>query len=105
MRGFRAIIAVIVGSALLAGTIRYLGLHHPSGLMSFIFLACGFLAFVSLVVGLRRGDMRIFARSSVSVYQRIQNPFGFWFYVFLFALLGIVFLSVGVYCLFAPHSS
>ena len=44
------------------------------------------------VIGVRR-----------SRYERSANPFGYWFYISFYALIGIVVIGYVVYCLLYPE--
>jgi hypothetical protein len=52
---------------------------------------------------LRQGVISINAKASISVYDRRRNPFGFWFYILLFMLIGLMAFGMAFYFLLHPH--
>jgi hypothetical protein len=40
-----------------------------------------------------------------SRYERSASPFGFWFYVSFYGLIGTVIVGYAVYCLLRPESA
>jgi hypothetical protein len=73
-------------------------------LMFFMFFAVGTFIWYMIIGGLRRGVISINAKASISVYDRRQNPFAFWFYILLFSIVGLLAYGVGIYILFHPSS-
>jgi hypothetical protein len=70
----------------------------------------GFMVFVTVgsyilsapINGLRRGVIS-FNAGRVSVYERRRSPIGFWFYIFLYGVVGLIAFSTGIYILFHSH--
>jgi len=71
--------------------------------MSLTFFIAGIYILYAAFGGLRRGAISLNAKGSISVYERRRNPFGFWFYICLFGLIGLMVFSVGIYILFHTH--
>jgi hypothetical protein len=71
-------------------------------LMFVMFFAVGTFIWYMIFGGLRRGVISINAKASISVYDRRQNPFAFWFYIFLFFIVGLLAYGAGIYILFHP---
>ena len=69
---------------------------------SIVFFTAGTYILYSAFSSLRRGVISVNAKVSISVYDRRRNPFGFWFYIFLFGLVGLMTYGVGIYCLLHP---
>jgi hypothetical protein len=96
----RIAICALIGVGIFLGIagILSVGLPHPlfRGLLMFgLFVSAGVFILRTVLIGFRNGVM--FAKGSR--YGRITNPFGFWFYVSLASLLGVLSCAFGTYCL------
>jgi hypothetical protein len=60
---------------------------------SLFFLLSGVFCFYLIVNGLRKGWIKI----KWSVYERAANPVEFWFFLVVFALVGICCFWIGVH--------
>ena len=76
---------------------------YAAVVMSIILSTLGSFALYSAFNGVRRGVVKINAKGSLSVYDRRRNPFGFWFYIFLFTLIGLMVCGTAFFILLHPH--
>lgn len=69
----------------------YVFLFHLPRLTGFIlFMVIGVFVLSTSVAALRKGYLRINARTRFVTYMRAENPVAFWFYVFFFIVLGVL---------------
>jgi hypothetical protein len=92
----------------LGAWMNVLGYHHPiynAVMMFFMLLSIGTFILYIVYRCLRSGVITINPKGSglVSVYDRRRNPFGFWFYILLFSLIGLLSCGTGIYFLL-PYS-
>jgi hypothetical protein len=89
----RILVGTLAGAGLLAGLL-VAAVRFPSIALLAMFGAAGsFLCFVAYH-GLRTGTIGAGKRSR---YERGAQPWGFWFYVLFYALLGAAVFGYGVY--------
>lgn len=77
------LVSVLGGLALL---LTYL----PVVTVCMVFMASGCFILRAGVNGLRKGYIRINARTQCVTYDRSNNPIEFWFYVFLSIMMGLL---------------
>jgi hypothetical protein len=90
----RIILGVAVGSCIIAGLLAA-AVHFPSAAMFLMFGAFGGFILWVAYDGLRTG----ITGARRSRYERRANPFGFWFYILFYGLVGALVLGYGLYCL------
>ena len=100
MSPVRIAICALVGVGIFLGIAGMLsvGLPHPlfRGLLIFgLFVTAGTFLLRTVFIGFRNGVMVAMG----SRYARLTSPFGFWFYVSLASLLGVLACAFGIYCL------
>jgi hypothetical protein len=71
--------------------------------MSITLFIAGFYMLYAVFSSLRRGVILFNAKGSISAYERRTSPLGFWFYVCLLGVVGLIVCSVGIYILFHIH--
>lgn len=94
----RIVIGVVIGGSILAGLLAA-AMRFPSVAMFVMFGTGGGVVLVVAYHGLRTGIIR----AKRSRYERSASPFGFWFYILFYSLVGGVVLGYGIYCLFHPE--
>jgi hypothetical protein len=87
----RILLGVIIGGCIVAGLLAA-AVRFPTVAMFVMFGAAGDAFFAVAYRGLRTGV--IGARRSR--YERNTSPFGYWFFVFFYAFIGIVILGYAV---------
>ena len=93
----RILLGVIVGGCIVAGLLAAaVRFPAPAGFL-FFGSAGAFILWVAYD-GLRTGVIG----AKRSRYERSANPFGYWFYIAFYALIGTVVFGYGVYCLLHP---
>jgi hypothetical protein len=76
---------------------------YPAVVMFLIFsTASGYILYRAFDA-LRRGVISINVKNSFSVYDRRRNPLGFWIYIFLNGLIGLMTFGLAIYFLLHPH--
>ena len=98
--------SVIIVLSILFGLYSWGIIKSPiyAAVVVFIILSTiGAYILYSVFDSLRRGAISINAKASISVYDRRTNPVGFWFYIFLFTLIGLMVCGMAIYILLHPH--
>jgi hypothetical protein len=100
---FNVALVALATIVVIAG-LTILGLHKPVVLFSGMFGAVGGFVLYIVIRSLRRGVVSVNARNSISVYERSMKPFGFWFYILLFTIIGFAFMGYAIYLAIHPES-
>jgi hypothetical protein len=98
----KSILLILIGSVLAAGLLTIilrLASHVPAIFAFVLFSVPSMLIFYSGIKGLKRGVIIFNAKGRVSVYERRDNPAGFWFYFSLYILLSFTTLAAAIYLL------
>ena len=93
----RILLGVIVGGCIVAGLL-VAAVRFPTMAMFVMFGTAGGAILLVAYHGLRTGIIG----AKRSRYERSANPFGYWFYIAFYALIGTVVFGYGVYCLLHP---
>ena len=93
----RIVIGVIVGGCIVAGLLAA-AMRFPTVAMFVMFGAAGGALLAVAYRGLRTGVIG----AKRSRYERGANPFGYWFYISFYVLIGIVVVGYAVWRLLYP---
>jgi hypothetical protein len=93
----RILLGVIVGGCIVAGLLAA-AVRFPAVAMFVMFGAAGGALLAVAYRGLRIGVLG----AKRSRYERSANPFGYWFYISFYALIGVVVIGFAVSCLIYP---
>jgi len=93
----RIVFGVIVGGCIVAGLLAA-AVRYPTVAMFVMFGAAGAALWAVAYRGLRTGVIG----AKRSRYERSANPFGYWFYISFYVLIGVVVVGYAVWNLLYP---